>query len=264
MATVSATFTFGIPEDIDTDTMYIYQADTETGTYTQVASVSYEYGTTIYEYDSTDDTKWYKIRFYNSVDAEYGPYSDPVFGGNFDNASPFLAVSTTTDGAHYATVADVYDYGVLLTEDVTQSQVSKALKRARSVVDLRTAELDLDRLQLWDTEIARKKYNATLRILQEAEINLALGHLYRMLADELVMNLQRDEDEEKPSVSIGNTSLSDMGSFRVSELVPRLIDLADRYSLVGAAMLSSIQPRSLRLTTWEPNRRIPRFKYPWL
>jgi hypothetical protein len=264
MATVSATFTFGLPEDTDSDYIYIYSATTEDGSYSEVTNVAYDYGEYTYEYDNTDDATWYKIRFYNSTDDEWGPYSDPVYGGDFDKAAPFLAVSTTTDGAHYATVKDVYSYATLTAEDISSSEVSKALKRARAVVDLRTAELDVDRLELWDTNIARKKYNATLRILKEAEINLALGNIYRTLADDLVMKMQRDEDQEEPSVSIGNTSLSDTGAFRISTLVPQLLDMADRFSLVGSALLSSIQPRSIRFTNYDVARRIPRFKYPWL
>lgn len=263
MATVSGTLTFALPEDIDSDRLYIYSADVKDGSYSEVTNVSYEYGTFSYEYDSLDDTKWYKIRFYNSTDTEYGPFSDPVFGGDFDNAAPFLAISTTTDGAYYATVQDVWDYANLTSEDITQSKVSKALKRARSVIDLFTAELDLDRLDLYDTEIARKKYNATLRIIREAEINIALGNVYRDLSDDLIIKKLRNEDQKEPAVSIGNTSLSDTGSVDISSTSPALLELADRYATVGAAMLASIQPRSLRFTISDIARSIPYFKYPF-
>lgn len=263
MATVSATFTFGLPEDIDTNYLYIYSATTENGTYSLAAAIAYEYGVVTYEYDSTDTTKWYKIRFYNSTDAEYGPYSDPVYGGSFDNAAPFLAVSTTTDGCHYASTSDVYDYANLTTSDVTVSKVSKALKRARAVIDLRTTELDLDRFDLYDTEIQRKKYNATLRILKEAEINIALGHLFKGIADEITIERTRDSSTKSPSISVGNTSLGNVDADDRST-VSQLTTLGDRYLITGAAMLAQIQPTSLRFTPQETTlRSSPRFVWPF-
>jgi hypothetical protein len=264
MATQSATFTFSLPEDLDADTLCIEEATTQTGTYTEVATPEYSYGELSYEYDSLDDTKWYRIRFLNSTDSEYGPYSESVYGGDFDNASPFLAVSTATDGAHYASTQDVYNYSNLTATDATRSQVSAALKRARAVIDLRTAELSLSRFKLYPTEIARKKYNATMRILKEAEINIALGHLYRNLADDLIMAAQRDATEVEPTVSIGSTSLGSTGQQRL-ENVPKLIQLSDRYLGVGAAMLEQIQPSSVRFTSYDPECNYsPKFLYPWV
>lgn len=264
MATVSATLTFSLPEDVDSDQLLIYSSTTKTGTYSLVATVSYEYGTISYELDTLDTTKWYKVKFNNSVDAEAGPLSDAVYGGDFDKASPFLAVSTTTDGANYATVNDVYDYANLTTQDVTSSKISKALKRARAVIDLRTAELDLDRFSLWSTEVARKKYNATLRILREAEINIALGHLYRGLADDDVIQRLRDSNTlGGGAVSIGATSIADDNERDTANTV-ELNRIGNRYLTIGAAMLTQLQPSSIRLTDQDPSgTRFPRFKYPF-
>lgn len=263
MAIQSGTFTFSLPEDVDTTLLHIYEASTEGGAYTLVTSVAYEYGVLSYEYDSLDDTKWYKIKFQNGTDSEYGPLSDAVYGGDFSKAAPFLAVSTSTDGANYASIQDVYEYANLTAEDVTSSKISKALKRARAVIDLRTADLDLNRFDIYPTEIARKKYNATLRILKEAEINIALGHLYRGLADDEIMARNRDTASEEPAISLGATSISDTSSSR-AENTPRLMAISDRYLSIGAAMVDSIQPTSCRMTTREPdNIRYPRFKRPF-
>ena len=267
MATQSAVFKFALPEDEDSDQLLIYSSATKAGTYSLATTVSYEYGDSTYEYDSLDDITWYKVKFNNTTDSEAGPLSDPVYGGDFAKASPFLAVSTGTDGAHFATTSDVYDYCTLTTADVKTTRVSQALRRARAIIDLRTAELDLDRFKRdWDTDVTRKKFNATLRILKEAEINIALGNIYRGLADDLIADRMRDAlagNAGGGSLSIGDTSLSDPNSLANTASMRALNRLADRYLGVGAAMLASIQPTSIRLHVESDFRQAPRFRYPF-
>jgi hypothetical protein len=251
MAIAAATFTFSLPEDTESDILRLLQATTKDGTYSLVASITYSYGTITHEYDSTDTLKWYKVQFYNSVDAEAGPLSEAVYGGNFDNAAPFLAVSTTTDGAQYATAQDVYDYATLTTNDATLSNINKALKKARALVDLRTADLGVDRfLRDFTTEVSRKKYNATLQIVREAEICLALGHIYRGLSDDMIMDEIRNPNSGKSTVSIGDTSLSEPTGLN-QENVAYLAALATRYFNTGENLLASIQPVSLDIRTGE-------------
>lgn len=268
MATQSAVFTFALPEDTDTDQLLIKSSSTKEGTYSTDATVTYEYGTTTHEYDSLDDTKWYKVQFNNSSDSETGPDSDPVYGGDFSKASPFLAVSTTYDGAHYATNQDVYDFSSLTTADVTTARVSQALRRARAIVDLRTADLNLSRFtKTFDTDPARKKYNATLRIIREAEINIALGNIYKGLADDLLMKNMRDAiagtESSFTSVSIGATGISEGAGLGNLVHVGQLKNLSDRYFNVGAALLTAIQAPSVRLHFTEDFVRSPKFKYPF-
>lgn len=268
MATQSAVLKFALPEDENSDELKIYSATTKTGTYSLDTTVAYEYGVSTYEYDSLDDTKWYKIQFNNSTDSESGPLSDPVYGGKFSDASPFLAVSTGTDGANYATTQDVFDYSTLTTSDVTTARVSQALRRARAIIDLRTADLDLDRFKrTFNTATSRKKFNATLRILKEAEVNIALGNIYRGLADDLIANRMRDalsgQNADSSSIHIGDASISDSSMFGNSEHVGQLNRVADRYLSVGAAMLASIQPTSIRLHVESDYVKSPRFKYPF-
>lgn len=268
MATQSAVFKFALPEDTDSDQMRIYSSATKNGTYSLVTTVSYEYGDSTYEYDSLDDTTWYKIQFLNSTDSETGPISDPVYGGDFSNASPFLAVSTGTDGANYATTQDVYDYCTLTTTDVTQARVSQALRRARAVIDLKTADLNLDRFtRTFDTDTSRKKFNATLRVLKEAEINIALGNIYRGLADDLILDRMRDaiagNGSEDSAVSIGQTSLAEGAGLVNPRHVAELGALANRYLSIGAAMLNALQPPSIRLHFEGEYTQSPRFKYPF-
>lgn len=268
MATESAVFKFALPEDVDSDQMRIYSSATKDGTYTLATTVSYEYGTSTYEYDALDDTLWYKIQFLNSTDSETGPMSDPVYGGKFADASPFLTVSTGTDGANYATIQDVYDYCTLTTEDVTQARVGQALRRARAVIDLRTADLDLDRFtQDFDTATSRKKFNAVLRILKEAEINIALGNIYRGLADDIIALRMREAlsggGDETSAVTIGQTALAQGAGLVSSRHAAELGALANRYLSIGAAMLNALQPTSVRIHHKGEYVQSPRFKYPF-
>lgn len=268
MATQSAVFSFALPEDENSNQLLIYSATTETGTYSLDTTVTYEYGEVTYEYDSLDDTKWYKIKFNNSTDAEAGPLSDAVYGGDFSKASPFLAVSTGTDGAHYATTQDVYDYSNLTTSDVSRDRVSQALRRARAVIDLRTYDLDLDRFtNEFESHVARKKFNANLRIVREAEINIALSNVYRGLADNLVISKMRDQlagtDNAFSSVSIGNTTINESGGAGDPANIARLNGLANRYAQYGEQMLNSIKPTSVRLKYDSDYVTSPRFKFPF-
>lgn len=268
MATQSAVLKFALPEDTESDTLRIYSSTTKSGTYSMDTTFSYEYGVSTQEYDSLDDTKWYKIQFYNSVDAEPGPMSDPAYGGTFSQASPFLAISTGTDGSNYATTQDVYDYCTLTPEDVTVARVSQALRRARAVIDLRTAALDLDRFtKTFDTPTSRKKFNATLRVMKEAEINIALGNIYRGLADDIVAERMRQalagQGDKDSAVSIGQTSLAAGAGLTDPRHMAELNALANRYLSIGAAMLNALQPPSIRLHHEADFVPSPRFKLPF-
>lgn len=269
MATVSGTFIFALPEDENSDQLIIKSSSTKNGTYSTDTTVSYEYGVSTYEYDSMDTTKWYKIQFNNSTDAESGPESDPVYGGNFSSAAPFLSVSTGTDGANYATTEDVYSYSSLTTTDVPQSRVSQALRRARAIIDLKTAELSVDRFQrTFESDVSRKKFNATLRVLKEAEVNIALGNVYRGISDDLVVKRMRDSlsgaSNDSSSISIGSTALSQAGGLGNPQHMAELAALANRYLSIGAAMLSALQPTSVRMHPTDfDTRPNPKFKYPF-
>lgn len=268
MATQSAVFTFALPEDTDTDQILIKSSTTKDGVFSTDATVSYEYGETTHEFDSLNDTKWYKIQFNNSTDGESGPESEPVYGGDFDKGKPFLAISTLSDGANYASNQDVYDYSTLTTADVTNSRVSQALRRARAVVDLRTAELDLSRFtRTFDTEPARKKYNAVLRIIKEAEINLALGNIYKGLSDDILMRDVRDTlggtDTGFEAVAIGATRLSEGGGLSNVDHVTQLQLLGKDYFSEGNRLLEQIQPPSIRMHAQQNFRTFPLFRFPF-
>jgi hypothetical protein len=265
MATQSATFTFALPEDPDSDELRIYVSNTETGTYTLDATITYYYGLTQYQYDSLNDTKWYKIRFHNSVTSEHGPYSEPVFGGTFSSAEPLLAISTTTDGANFATTTDVYEYAGLTTQDFSTVNVSKALRRARAYVDFFCNEHNLDRYSGYDTNLARQKYNASLRLIKEAEINIALGVIYRSMSDnKIIEDMRVSNSANGESISIGNTAISGGGSVSTNSVnIGFLAALSDRYTRYGKDILYALQPKSVRFTTYGDYVLGPRFRWPF-
>ena len=264
MATFSTTISFSLPEDVSSDTITIYQSTTENGTYSLFATSSYEYGNTTYEASNLDDTKWYKIRFSNVSDNTVGPYSDPVYGGNYIAAAPFLAVSTPTDGANYATVTDVYEYANLTVEDIASSRVSSALKRARAVIDLRIAEVDFQRFADFEDSIARRKYNASLRILKEAEINIALGNLYQNLSDDRIIENMRENSAIKlGSITVGGSSVGGDDLADRNESILFLATLSSRYFAQGEILLSHFDKNTVKLIPYDTPNRYPRFKYPF-
>jgi len=61
------------------DKVYIYRADSQNGTYTEIASQDINDNT---YYDMSGNTSnWYKIRFYDSINDIWSEYSDPIQGG---------------------------------------------------------------------------------------------------------------------------------------------------------------------------------------
>ena len=264
MAIVNATITFALPEDIDSDLLELHVSPTKDGNYSLVEQAEYEYGVTRYEPTSLDDTYWYKIRFVNADEGRVGPFSEPVWGGTWSSSAPFLAVSSTTDGANYATTQDVYDYSGLTAEDISSSRVSAALRRARAVIDYRTSEMEFARFDQFDTDTARRKYNASLRILKEAEINIALGNLYQNMSDDrIIANTREGASASSGSISIGDTSISGDDIGDRSESIIFLATLSTRYFGQGELLLSSLDTNSVKLVGTDLTIRIPKFRYPF-
>jgi len=261
MSTSNAKLTFALPEDVDSNYLQIHSSATEEGVYVQVgADIAYEYGTVSYEFEDISVTTWYKIRFYNSTDDQHGPFSDLVYGGDWeDSTKPFLAVSTTSDGANYASIENVFEYSGLTTVDVSEARVSQCLRRSRAIVDLRTSEMGLDRFKFsFSSGTARRKYNASLRIIREAEICFALGMVYRGLSDDEVMDGIRSS-VKLSNVSVGSASLTVDKSKKGIENSAYFGRLAQKYTLVGTAMIQLLAPSSVQMTWQEEASRVPRF-----
>lgn len=264
MSIQNATLTFSLPEDSAADRIDIYTSSSENGTYTVIYSTSYEYGTTYLVYPNLDTTKWYKLLFINTGTGYAGPASEAVFGGTYDAAAPFVAISTTWDGANYATTQDVYDYADLTSEDMSTSKVSKALKRARAEIDYRTSELGIDRFENLDSDTARRKFNASLVILKEAEICLALHQIYTNLSDNLIIRNMRDGTGSiAGSISIGGTSISGDSLAERDTNIAYIATLAERYYMMAYRKLASLDQTTIRLIPGDLMARVPRFRYPF-
>lgn len=264
MTVQSATFTFALPDDALADRIYIYSSTTENGTYTLVTSAAYLYGTTQYLFATLDTTLWYTINFLNTGATTFGPLSDPVYGGNYSSAAPFLVISSTSDGANYATTEDVYDYSDLTAADIEPEKVSKALRSARAMIDFRTASMNFQRFSFFTTEIARRKYNAVLRIIWEAEINIALSNVYTNLSDDVIIENKRSGALGSGTLTVGGTSISADGLSERTENIVYLSTLAARYQVTGYRLLSSIDTNAVVLISGDPNELIygPRFRMP--
>lgn len=264
MATFSTTITFSLPEDTGSNLLELYESESQNGSYALRESTAYEYGVTSFYATEIDTAKWYKVRFINTNDNIYSPLSDPVFGGNYAAAAPFLAVTSSTDGANYATAQDVYEYANLTPEDIAVSRVSSALKRARAVIDFRTQEMDFERFREFDDDTARRKYNASLRILKEAEINIALGNLYQNLSDDrIIQNMRENASAKVGTVTIGDTSIGGDDLADRNESILFLATLSSRYFAQGEILLSSLDTNAVRLTSYDLAVRVPKFRYPF-
>jgi hypothetical protein len=264
MAIFSTTITFSLPDDPSSNVLNLYESTSKDGTYGLKFSTNYEYGITSFYATELDDSKCYKIQFLNLKDNTVGPFSEPVFAGTYVAAAPFLAVSSTTDGANYATVQDVYDYANLTPEDIAQFRVSNALRRARATIDFRTAEMDFQRFNDYDDDTARRKYNASLRIIKEAEINIALGNLYQNLSDDrIIQNMRENASAKVGSISIGDTTIGGDDLADRNESILFLATLSSRYFAQGEILLSSLDTNSVKLVGYDLAVRVPKFRYPF-
>jgi hypothetical protein len=262
MATVSAIFTFALPDDVNSDKLRIYKSNTETGSYALDTTFNYTYGYRAQEYDSVDDTKWYKIQFYNSVDDEAGPMSDPVYGGDFgERDTPFLALSSSFDGAYYASATDVFNLTGLTLDDISVSKVQSILRSTRAYIDLIMGDITLSGFRrFWGSSVSRRKYNAVLRVIKDVELNLAASVIFRSLADDEQMGVLRGTaGKGRSSISIGSTSIKSDNPGIVAET---LNELSVRYATYAASLFNSVSPPTVPISYSDNYQKGPLFIHP--
>jgi hypothetical protein len=262
MAIVSAIFTFALPDDVNSDKLRIYRSNTETGSYALDTTFNYTYGYRAQEYDSVDDTKWYKIQFYNSVDDEAGPMSDPVYGGDFgERDTPFLALSSSFDGAYYASATDVFNLTGLTLSDISVAKVQSILRSTRAYIDLRLDSVNLSKFRrFWGSSDSRRKYNATLRVIKDVETNLAASVIFRSLSDDEQLGVIRGTaGKGKRSISIGSTSITSDNPGLVAET---LNELSVRYASYAASLFNSIMPSTTPIAYSDNYQKGPLFIHP--
>lgn len=264
MTLINTTISFSLPDDTGSSRLDLFEADSKDGNYALRTSADYQYGITSFYATDLDDARWYKVQFVNVSNNTRSPISEAVFAGTYVAAAPFLAVSGPTDGANYATVQDVYDYANLTPEDISTSRVSSALRRARATIDFRTSEMDLERFNDFDFDTARRKYNASLRIIKEAEINIALGNLYQNLSDDrIIANMRENSSSKVGSISIGDTTIGGDDLADRNESILFLATLSSRYFAQGEILLSSLDTNSVKLVGYDLAVRVPKFRYPF-
>lgn len=239
MAIVKRYISYSIPESADYNQIQLMEASTETGTYTLKDTLNYTYPTRATEYNSIDTTKWYKIIFYDSANGLSGPTSDAFYGGHYDEQAGFAVISSTFDGAGYATTSNFYAITNLDSTKVSTSDVAKSLKIARAYIDLITDDQSPYRYSR-DFTFAqtRRKYNAQLELIKSAEVYFAAALIYQDKADDSMANgisgcisdvtLPADLNigDISPSgaliasgitnISIGQTSISDSDTNRIA------------------------------------------------
>lgn len=100
------------------DTVYIVRAESETGEYSALANQAVEDNT---YYDETgSDSYWYKVRFYDSVEAVYSEYSSPIQGG---------------DTLGYVSVDDVRNLLRINESEYNDNQVQQFIDMATKKID---------------------------------------------------------------------------------------------------------------------------------
>jgi len=263
---ITTHLTFSLPEDHEADEVRILESSVKDGNYSLVQTKEYRYGQSKIEVELNPE-RWYAIQFHNTKTGNTTHRSEPVFAGTYTHGSPVVFVSSATDGAHYATSEDVYDYAGLEPQDVPLKRVSQALKHARSTIDWRASDVGYDRQKTFRAEAPqrRKRYNAALLILKEAEICLALGKLYDAMSDTRILESLRDGEDgpQEGMAAIGGTSTNISTLADRSDSILYLAALSEKYNSRGEELLSSLDPTSVALVSYSEYVRSPRFKYPF-
>jgi len=248
MSIVTGTFLFGLPEDKDSDKVKIWESTTEGGTYTQAVMVDYTYAARAVEYVSLNTEKWYKIQLTNTATSVDSPISDAVYGGDYDNSKPFVAITTSFDGAGYATTTDLYESSNLTASDASLSDVRNSLRTANAFVDMVLGDTNLHRYsRVHSTDVARRKYNAQLEIIKKVEIDFALALLFKDMADDALMTMVRDQRKLYDNISIGQTSIAVDEAGTQLSIAEFLNTQSTRYNTQATALLASILPTSVSL-----------------
>lgn len=256
--------TFSLPEDQEVDQLIVKEAPDRNSPYEPILTVEYKYGMNTVEVE-LNSTRWYRIQFYNTKTGRMSQDSEPVYAGNKLSGAPSLFVSSNTDGANYATTQDVYDYSGLTPQDVPQARVSTALKKARAHLDYRLKDIRNESFLTFPNEVRRRKYNAALQLCHEAEMCVALSHIYDSMSDKLILHSMRDEDNS-PSVgsaSLGGTTVSGDSLAERTENLIYLSSLAAKYKAQGEKLLDMLDPNNVPLVSYEDHVRSPRFKFPF-
>ena len=240
MALVTRFITYELPNLATYDQLLLYESTTESGTFSLDQTLSYQYLTRATEVDNLNTDKWYKIRFYDTVNALYSPYSDVFYGGHYDDKEPFACVTSTFDGAGFATASGFYTTTRLKTEQVSVGLVKDALKTARAYVDVTLDDVSPYKYSIFvDTDNAKRKYNANIEITRKVEIYFAAALIYHDMADDQVM----------VGLSGSFTSLSVQADLTADTDVSGVVDVSGVADITADA---DLDPRAIDPTGYMP------------
>jgi len=245
--TYSGYFFTGVPEyDKSADRILVYYADTVNGAYTLLSTEDYTYPTKVMEYEINED-KWYKIAYSNSTTGYTTPQSNAVPGSGVLKSAPNLEITSTADGASYATEIDVYARSNLTDNDISKTDVNYALSIARAYIDIKLSTMSINRYSAYGTSTASRKFNAQIKLLKDVEINYALGLVYRHMADDKVMENVTAGNSTSASVSVGQTSVGGIVESDSITTAQYFDALSARYSVYADNLLNTLLPNYVPL-----------------
>jgi len=188
MAIVKRFVSYKIPENRGYTIIELWESATETGSFALLNSTKYDYPSRATEYDMLDTVKYYKVRFKNVDENRFSPYTDVFFGGHFDDKEGFAQITTSFDGAGYATPTQFYATTNLNSDQIPLSDVQDAMYTARAFMDVLLDDQGPAKYNVNDnTQTSRRKYNAELELTRKAEIYFGAALIYNDMADDKIM-----------------------------------------------------------------------------
>ena len=246
MATFSGYFLVGIPDNIKSDKINVYTSTTSSGVFSLDNTINYTYPEKTVEY-VIDEDKFYKISFSETSTGWLSPLSEIIYGSKIQTSTPPVTITSGSDGSSFATTDDVYELTKLTETDASVKDVKYALTMARAFIDLKTSNLSIFRFNSFDANTAKKKYNATIRILKDVEINYAASLIYRDLADNAILQNVIDGKSTSQSISVGATSIGGIEDSSSTTIANYLDALSTRYASYAFGLLNSVMPNYVPL-----------------
>ncbi len=123
------------------DKAYIYRADSENGTYTEIANQDIS-DQTYYDMNGTTD-KWYKIRFYDSTNLIWSDYSDAIQGGFYGAYCSTDEVKEIADIPSDLTDIDLFKLIRVASLRINMDIQTRVFKeRVRNISDVKQNDID--------------------------------------------------------------------------------------------------------------------------
>lgn len=249
MATLIVKLAISLPDDTSANFVRLYKSDTLTGSYTLDQSLVYTYGLETIDAVTIDSVKYYKIAFYNSSTLVEGNLSDAVLGSVWQTGKPSVRLTSLYDGNPLSTSTDVYNESGLTTSDFTEVRVNSAIKASKARIDLLLGETAYEKYGINnESNVSRRKYNAELEVLKQAEVSFALASIYQDMAAETIVENKTAGTSESRVVSIGSATISSEDNPGGINVAKYLENKSEIYMKKGQDLLRTIAPPSVDLS----------------